>query len=123
VYLKKSFIIINLILGIQYLAYADWINQAAMKVEPHTIQLRHYIHANPELGNLKFKTSELVQKELNAYGAEVKKGFAKTDVIGVLKEGRSGPVIALRADMDVLPMQKKLRFLLPVRPQGYMRVK
>lgn len=47
-----------------------------MKVEPHTIQLRHYIHANPELGNLKFKTSELVQKELNAYGAEVKKGFA-----------------------------------------------
>lgn len=94
-----------------------------MKVEPHTIQLRHYIHANPELGNLKFKTSELVQKELNAYGAEVKKGFAKTDVIGVLKEGRSGPVIALRADMDVLPMQKKLRFLLPVRLQGYMRVK
>ncbi len=75
-YLKKSFIIINLILGIQHLAYADWINQAAMKVEPHTIQLRHYIHANPELGNLKFKTSELVQKELNAYGAEVKKGFA-----------------------------------------------
>lgn len=109
-YLKKSFIIINLILGIQHLAYADWINQAAMKVEPHTIQLRHYIHANPELGNLKFKTSELVQKELNTYGVEVKKGFAKTGIIGVLKGGRPGPVIALRADMDVLPMQKSSGF-------------
>ncbi len=109
-YLKKSFIIINLILSIQHLAYADWINQAVMKVEPHTIQLRHYIHANPELGNLKFKTSELVQKELNTYGVEVKKGFAKTGVIGVLKGGRPGPVIALRADMDVLPMQKSSGF-------------
>ena len=109
-YLKKSFMIIYLILGIQHLAYADWINQAAMKVEPHTIQLRHYIHANPELGNLKFKTSELVQKELNTYGVEVKKGFAKTGIIGVLKGGRPGPVIALRADMDVLPMQKSSGF-------------
>jgi len=77
VYLKKSFMIIYLILGIQHLAYADWINQAAMKVEPHTIQLSHYIHTNPELGNLKFKTSELVQKNLMPMVLRLKKASQK----------------------------------------------
>lgn len=89
------------------LSFADWIDDSTLQVEKKTIQLREHIHQHPELGNIEFKTSELVQKELKAYGIEVKTGFAKTGVIGILKGGKSGPVIALRADMDALPIEEK----------------
>src|SRR5690606_19278406 len=74
--------------------------------EAHTIKLRQHIHQHPELGNMEFKTSELVQKELKSYGIEVRKGYAKTGVIGVLKGAKPGPVMALRADMDALPIKE-----------------
>ena len=82
------------------LSLADWINDSAQNVEAHTIKLRQHIHQHPELGNMEFKTSELVQKELKSYGIEVRKGYAKTGVIGILKGAKPGPVMALRADMD-----------------------
>ena len=89
------------------LALADWVKDAAQSVEGKTIQLRQHIHQHPELGNMEFETSKLVQKELKSYGIEVKTGFAKTGVIGILKGAKPGPVMALRADMDALPMQEK----------------
>lgn len=94
------------ILGISQISSADWIKDSATQVEAQTIQLRHQIHQYPELGNMEFKTSKLVQKELKSYGIEVKTGFAKTGVIGVLKGALPGPVMALRADMDALPVQE-----------------
>ncbi|MBO3670720.1 amidohydrolase [Acinetobacter soli] len=87
-------------------SYADWVKQSAQQVEPKTIQLRHQIHQHPELGNMEFQTSKLVQSELKSYGIEVKTGYAKTGVVGILKGAKPGPVMALRADMDALPMQE-----------------
>ncbi|MEB4800470.1 amidohydrolase [Acinetobacter soli] len=88
-------------------SYADWVKQSAQQVEPKTIQLRHQIHQHPELGNMEFETSKLVQSELKSYGIEVKTGYAKTGVVGILKGAKPGPVMALRADMDALPMQEQ----------------
>ena len=89
------------------ITHADWVSDSVKKNEAHTIQMRHHFHKNPELGNIEFKTSAYVQKELKSYGIEVKTGFAKTGVIGILKGAQSGPVIALRADMDALPIEEK----------------
>lgn len=67
---------------------------------------------------MEFKTSELVQKELRSYGIEVKKGFAKTGVIGVLKGAKPGPIMALRADMDALPMEEKAQVPFASKAKG-----
>ena len=88
-------------------SYADWVKESAQQSEQKTIQLRHQIHQHPELGNMEFQTSKLVQSELKSYGIEVKTGYAKTGVVGILKGTKPGPVMALRADMDALPLQEK----------------
>lgn len=89
------------------LSFADWVDDGVNAVEQHTIKLRQHIHQHPELGNMEFKTSALVQKELKKYGIEVRTGYAKTGVIGILKGSKPGPVMALRADMDALPIEEK----------------
>ncbi len=69
------------------------------------IRIRHHIHENPELGNREFQTSELVADQLRSMGFdEVRTGVAHTGVVGVLRGGRPGPVVAVRADMDALPV-------------------
>lgn len=98
---------VTLALTTSQMTLADWVKDAAQAAEVKTIQLRQHIHQYPELGNMEVNTSKLVQKELKAYGIQVKTGFAKTGVIGILKGGKPGPVMALRADMDALPMQEK----------------
>ena len=74
------------------------------KSVPRAIELRHQIHQNPELGNREVETAKLVAKHLKSLGYEVRTGVAKTGVIGVLKGGKPGPVVAVRADMDALPV-------------------
>ena len=100
------------------ITYADWVSDSVKNTEAHTIQMRHHLHQHPELGNLEFKTSAFVQKELKSYGIEVKKGFAKTGVIGILKGGQPGPVIALRADMDGLPVEEKTGLAFASKDKG-----
>lgn len=68
------------------------------------IRHRHQIHQNPELSNREFKTAELVAGYLRTLGLEVRSGIAHTGVVGLLKGQRPGPVIAVRADMDGLPV-------------------
>ena len=80
------------------------INQAVSKVEQKVINWRRDIHQNPELSNREVRTAALVAEHLTSLGMEVKKGVAVTGVVGVLKGGKPGPVIALRADMDALPV-------------------
>lgn len=103
---KKISLCLPLLL-VNQISVADWIDDSTKKVEMHTIKLRQHIHQHPELGNMEYKTSALVQKELKSYGIEVKTGFAQTGVIGILKGAKAGPVMALRADMDALPMEEK----------------
>lgn len=87
-------------------ADADWVEAAVSSVNQDVIELRHAIHQYPELGNLEFKTAELVAKRLKESGIEVRTQVGKTGVVGVLKGGLPGPVVALRADMDALPVKE-----------------
>ena len=76
-------------------------------IEAKVIQWRHEIHQNPELSNREFKTAEKVAAHLRSLGMDVKTGVAHTGVIGLLKGKRPGKVLALRADMDALPVTEK----------------
>ena len=76
-------------------------------IEAKVIQWRHEIHQNPELSNREFKTAEKVAAHLRSLGMDVKTGVAHTGVIGLLKGRRPGKVMALRADMDALPVTEK----------------
>lgn len=79
-------------------------NQSADKIESKVIAWRRDIHEHPELGNNEHRTAALIAKHLQSLGIEVKTGVAKTGVVGILKGGKPGPVVALRADMDALPV-------------------
>lgn len=72
-----------------------------------TIELRHWFHQNAELSNREFKTSERIAQELKKIGLNPKTGIAKTGVVAVLNEGKPGPVVALRADIDGLPVKER----------------
>ncbi|WP_201985055.1 amidohydrolase [Hymenobacter rubidus] len=80
------------------------IAQLATQEEPKVIAWRRDIHEHPELGNQETRTAALVAAHLRKLGLEVQTGAARTGVIGVLRGGRPGPVVALRADMDGLPL-------------------
>ncbi len=77
-------------------------------IEPRVIDWRRDIHANPELSNREFRTAEKVAEHLRKLGLDqVETGIAHTGVVGTLKGGKPGPVIALRADMDALPVPEQ----------------
>jgi amidohydrolase len=71
------------------------------------IKLRRFLHMNPELSQREFETSKLVASQLLSMGLEVRTGIAKTGVIGLLRGDQPGMTIALRADMDALPIQEE----------------
>ena len=80
---------------------------AAKAVQPKVVAWRRDIHEHPELGNQEVRTSALIAKELKALGLEVRENVGKTGVVGVLRGGKPGKVVALRADMDALPVAEK----------------
>ncbi len=84
-------------------------------IHDQMIEWRRDIHQHPELGNREFRTSKLVADHLRSLGIEVQTDIAYTGVVGLLKGDMPGPVIALRADMDALPVTE--RNDLPFRSQ------
>lgn len=76
-------------------------------IEQKVIEWRRDFHQHPELGNREVRTAGIVAKHLQSLGIEVKTGVAVTGVVGVLKGGKPGPVVALRADMDALPITER----------------
>jgi amidohydrolase len=80
------------------------VRAAVERVAPALIELRHDLHQHPELGNRETRTAGIVADRLRALGLEVRTGVAHTGVLGVLRGGRPGPVVAVRADMDALPV-------------------
>ena len=87
---------------------AEWISAAALRIESKVIAWRRDIHENPELSYHETRTAALVAKHLVALGYEVKTGVGDTGVVGVLKGGKPGGVVALRADMDALPVEERV---------------
>jgi len=90
---------------------ADWhadVDAATEQAENSVVDLRHYFHANPELGNREFNTAKKIAAHLRELGfEEIEEGVAHTGVVAVLKGGLPGPTVALRADMDGLPVTEQ----------------
>jgi amidohydrolase len=80
---------------------------AIAKAMPALTELRHAIHQNPELGFQESATARQVAERLRAAGLEVKTGIAETGVVAILRGGLPGPVVAVRADMDALPVEEQ----------------
>ena len=83
------------------------LDQQAKEVESKVITWRRDIHQHPELSNRETRTAAKVAEHLKSLGIEIQTGVAKTGVVGILKGGKPGPVIALRADMDALPVTER----------------
>lgn len=86
-------------------AFAQNIHESEFtNIEPKLIEWRRDFHENPELSNREFKTAEKIATHLKSLGLEVETGIAKTGVVGILKGKQPGKVVALRADIDALPV-------------------
>ncbi|MDH5380536.1 MAG: amidohydrolase [Cyclobacteriaceae bacterium] len=112
--MKKLFLLFSIILlsGVNYLYsqssdYRKNVSSAAEKIEQKVIDWRRDIHQHPELGNREVRTANLVAEHLRSLGMEVKTNVGITGVVGILKGGKPGPVVALRADMDGLPVVER----------------
>jgi amidohydrolase len=84
------------------------LDQAARANMPQVITWRRDFHQHPELGNSETRTAKAVADQLRSLGLEVRTGVAHTGVVGILKGGKPGPVVALRADMDALPVTEQV---------------
>ncbi len=82
-------------------------DQQAKAIEPRVIEWRRHLHQNPELSNRETQTAAYIAAHLNSLGLKVQTGVAKTGVVALLETGKPGPVIALRADMDALPVTER----------------
>lgn len=109
--MKKILIAAYLLFSLPVLAQTtnskNKVSQAVDKIESKVIAWRRDFHEHPELGNNETRTASIVAKHLQSLGIEVKTGVAKTGVVGILKGGKPGPVVALRADMDALPVTER----------------
>jgi amidohydrolase len=110
--MKNTFTIITLLLCFEIISgqkgnFQSVISANADKIEQKVIAWRHDFHQNPELGNRETRTANIIANHLKSLGLEVKTGVAVTGVVGILKGGQPGPVVALRADIDALPVTEK----------------
>lgn len=100
-----TFILFSTISGISQMD--DQLLNDIEQIESKVIDWRHYFHENPELSNREFKTAETIAKHLKALGMEVETNVAKTGVVGILKGANDGKTVALRADIDALPVTER----------------
>ncbi len=84
------------------------VDRVAQETMPLVVAWRRDFHQHPELGNREVRTSRVIAEELKKLGYEVKTGVAKTGVVATLRGGKPGPVVALRADMDALPVTEEV---------------
>ncbi len=104
----RIFLIVFSIFGIAQSQQIDpEINTAAEKIETKVIEWRRDFHQNPELSNREFKTAKKIAEHLKGLGLEVTEQVAKTGVVAILKGGKEGKTVALRADIDALPVTEK----------------
>ncbi|MFV8357309.1 amidohydrolase [Flavobacterium sp. XS1P32] len=105
--LFTSISLFSVIASAQNTALKSKIDTKAASLESKVISWRRDFHQNPELGNREFKTAEKIAAHLRSLGIEVQTGIAKTGVVGILRGSKPGPIIALRADIDALPVKER----------------
>jgi len=109
--MKTAVIILSTIISTscfaQKSALKNELSKLADGISDKVISWRRDFHQHPELGNHEFRTASIVAKHLQSLGIDVKTGVAKTGIVGILKGGKPGPVVALRADMDGLPVKER----------------
>lgn len=124
--MKKTQLLLWCVLGLSQMPLQaqtvyDQIDKQADAVEPKVIAWRRDLHQNPELSNREFKTAEKIAAHLRSLGLEVRTGVAKTGVIGILRTGKPGPVVGLRADMDALPVVERVDLPFASKVKGEYR--
>jgi amidohydrolase len=110
--MKKLFVILLVIITQTTFAQVNpklqtKLDQQSKDMEAKVIEWRRHLHANPELSNRETKTAAYVAEHLKSLGLKVQTGVAVTGVVALLETGKPGPVIALRADMDALPVTER----------------
>lgn len=106
--MKKNSLLLLTFLGLTSLMAQEPFDSDIQEVEEKVIQWRRHLHQNPELSNREFETAKYIEQHLTALGLEVQTEVAHTGVVGILRTGRPGPTIALRADMDALPVVERV---------------
>ena len=105
---KQLIVLLLLLIGASAKAQIDQrIFKDIELIESQVIDWRHYFHENPELSNREFNTADKIAAHLKSLGMEVQTGVAKTGVVGLLKGNNPGKVVALRADIDGLPVTER----------------
>jgi amidohydrolase len=99
-------------------ALDERIDRLAADLQPQVVAWRRDFHEHPELGNREFRTGAKVAERLRALGFEVRTNVAHTGVVGLLRGGQPGPVVALRSDMDALPVTEDTDLPFRSRAQG-----
>jgi amidohydrolase len=92
----------------------------AERIAPQVVTMRRALHAYPELSNREERTGRFIAERLRALGVEVRYPVARTGVVGVLRGGQPGPAVALRADIDALPMEEKTGLSFESQVKGVM---
>jgi len=96
------------------------IREEAARLEPRLIEMRRDIHSHPELAFEEVRTAGIVAAELTRMGISHRTGVGRTGVLGVIEGGRPGPTLALRADMDALPIHEETRLAFASKLDGKM---
>jgi amidohydrolase len=105
--IMKNLIILIFLALVGINAQSQTINKLIDDIEPKVIEWRRDFHQNPELSNREFKTAEKIARHLRNLGLEVQTDVAHTGVVGILRGGKPGSVVALRADIDALPVTER----------------
>ena len=107
----RSLLAVALLISVLKLSAQDIsavIASKANAIQSKLVEWRRQIHRHPELGNREFKTSAFIAAHLKSLGLEVQINVAKTGVVGILRGGKPGPVMALRSDIDALPVKERV---------------
>lgn len=109
--MKKLYPILIALFIIPSLSFSQDLHKIALEkaedIEEKVIEWRRHFHQNPELSNREYKTGEKIAEHLKSLGLDVETGVAHTGVVAILKGGKPGPVVGLRADIDALPVTER----------------
>jgi amidohydrolase len=106
--MKSKFTLFLTLFFIFTMGAQNSIDKLIADIEPKVIEWRRHFHENPELSNREFNTAKKIAAHLKSLGLEVQTGVAHTGVVAVLNGGKPGPVVALRADIDALPVTERV---------------